>query len=294
MNEPTQIQDEVARQLQGVLDRNGFSFQYAVLRRFEELRKLNQTSWVLEGAEIPVGADNNITHIDFVLRHKSKDFFLVAECKRVDPARGYWCFANASYTWRQPWLGITQFDQILAALPRAKSLTKLGYSEQTVKDIALEVKSKERGDGVGSQEKSAINSAVSQVLRGSTGFMHHLFNDYRMSNRYRMQQADISENDQYIFIPVIFTTARLFVTDVDLATATLATGHLPDNLKVEEKEWIWFNHNRSSSLSPKYEFDHSLNTQYSPHFREFTRSVAIVSPSGIDEFLQTDFPGWLY
>src|SRR6266567_54840 len=80
------------------LNRHGYGFQYAVLKRLEDLRDNKRSSLIFEAAEFPVEAKGQHTRIDFVLRHVSdfpRPLFVTAECKRANPSHSNWCFVKA-------------------------------------------------------------------------------------------------------------------------------------------------------------------------------------------------------
>lgn len=286
------LKADVSQKLKFALDSNGFSFQHSVIRRAEELLKNNESLWRLEGTEIPVESGGVVTHIDFVLRHRKSSRFLIAECKRVDPAKGHWCFARTPYTWRSPMKGFTQFDSVNVYRnfdeDKIQSGAQSTLTNTDVMDLGLEVKTSQKGDGVGANERSAINAAVTQVFRSSSGFIQYLFDS-------EGGKISLEIPKRYYFVPVIFTTAKLFVTNTDIGAADLNTGRLSDELTdIEEKDWIWFNHNRSINLSHSIPFDYEDNKHLELYYRDFTRTVAIVSSKGIDSFLQSDIDYWLY
>lgn len=80
-----------------VLNRHGYAFQYSVIRFAEDLYRQNQSEWINEAAEFPVSVRNMQTRIDFILRKSKPPVYLVAECKRVNPAFSNWCFADSPY-----------------------------------------------------------------------------------------------------------------------------------------------------------------------------------------------------
>lgn len=167
------LKAEISQKLKHALDSNGFSFQHSVIRRADELLRKQESAWRLEGSEIPVEIGGSITHVDFVLRHGKSSRFLVAECKRVDPARGYWCFAKAPYIWRDPKKEFTQFDSVnIYSRFDEQIIESSATSTLTsgdVMDLGLEIKTGQKGDGIGTAEKSAINAAVTQVFRSTSG-----------------------------------------------------------------------------------------------------------------------------
>jgi hypothetical protein len=287
------IVNAVSQQLENVLNRQGYSFQYSLLNLAEELRKQSKSNWILEATEFPININNEITHIDFICTYRSvypnrlTRLILVAECKRVDPAKGYWCFAKTPYTWTSDHNNSTQFDQIrcFSEIPQFTSSTKVDYPDKEIMNLGLEIKTGKKGDGTGNDRKSNINTSISQVSRGSSGFINYLCNESKDS-----QLLGLKVDVDYIFIPAVFTTARIFVTDANLGSADLEKGYLPkDSVKAEEKDWIWFNHNRSESLSHNVRFNYENNNHLPIYYREFTRSIAIVGPKGFDNFLKYNF-----
>src|SRR5216117_998957 len=108
---PPQSPDRLSEQFQKVLNVNGYGFQNAILRRLDTLSRDHRSSWRLVGPEFPVVAGGESTHIDFVLQQGNRvaTTYLVAECKRVDPKFGRWCFARSPYPARN--LRRLVFDQ---------------------------------------------------------------------------------------------------------------------------------------------------------------------------------------
>lgn len=277
--------EQAASGLRKVLNSHGHGFHYAVLRRAAELASSGHSHWTFDGAEFPVVAGGTTTHIDFILRSHSRRTTLVAECKRADPSRARWCFARAPYTLRNPREGEVIFDQFVCA--PANILTQspcVSYTSRGIYHLGHELKTGLPGDGA-AQSTSAINQAVSQVLRGTSGLVNHLFEFSRRSYR---------EERVARFIPVVFTTAEIFVTDADLGAADVSTGELPvDSVTAEPAGWVWFNHNRSPALRHDLEWELPSDDLSKELRHEFTRSIAIVSPIGIDEFLTSNLEGWL-
>jgi hypothetical protein len=85
---------------------------------------------------------------------------------------------------------------------------------------------------------------------------------------------------------VIFTTAELWVTDTDLSQAKLTTGTLgPEAVTAHRVDYLWFTHNRSPDLRHDLGWDRTTEDLSMEMRREFARSMAIVSPGGIEGFL---------
>ena len=93
------------------LNQHGYGFQYSVLQTAWTFEQSNNSSFVFEVAEFPVEVQNAGTRIDFILRrskpnirisNSERPLFLVAECKRANPALADWCFVRAPFTKRNP------------------------------------------------------------------------------------------------------------------------------------------------------------------------------------------------
>ena len=103
---PGTVPNELAlsNRFRDLLDRNGYPFQYAVLRKLHEISEkagiFSDGTWVYETAEFPASTGAFDTRIDFVLRHSQQSLYIAAECKRVDPKFSDWCFVKAPYVRR--------------------------------------------------------------------------------------------------------------------------------------------------------------------------------------------------
>jgi hypothetical protein len=280
--------EKIAKDLERTLNRHGFSYQFAVLDRADELRENRLSTWYLEGTEIPAGKGNDATHIDFVLfqkpqfrREVASNLFLIAECKRVDPARAVWAFARKPYNWPFPsqtdsYIQFERLEKTDTVRPHYRN-TQIKYTDQPIYDLPFDLKTNEKGDASDTSGRSAINNAVAQVLRGTKGFLELVH--------------EINKNDsapcRFTFLPAIFTTARLFTTDSSIIATDLEHGQVDSHsLSVNERPWLWFNFNRSTSFLPEVPADPVSHQCYNHWFLQFTRTIAIVGPNGIDTFLK--------
>lgn len=285
MTERTPNDERTAADLQKVLNSHGYGFHYALLRHLDNLWAKGQADWIwhYKVSEFPVVVANETTHVDFILRGYSRwgdrkvRAYLIAECKRVKPGFSRWCFARAPYTDGNLVFDRCRFyrnadSETLNAPLRVSTDTRPPYH------LGFELKSNAPENG--GAGRGAINDATAQVLRGSSGLIN-----YELHNRR-------SEDELLNFLPVIFTTAELWTTEADLGNAAIDSGNL-EALSCEKRDWIWFNHNRSSRLRhdvrpiQKTELDDAL-------LAEFTRTVAIVSTTGIESFFSTNFANWLF
>lgn len=280
MTEPT-LND--VRKLVGT---HGHGFQYAVLRRTEELAEQRLSYWVFEAAEFPVGTPENPIHVDFIVRDSRGTVYLVVECKRADPARANWCFLKAPYTRRNAHEGELVFQEVryeadtfVAARPRTV------YASVASTHLGLELRAGAKGDGIATG--AAIKDATAQVLRGANGLLDYLFPGQRTARG--------QKGNTVVFVPVIFTTARLWVAQGDLSAADLRTGLLPEDWgTLTSVPWLWYTHNQSPALRHRLASSGLTPVAVSSALHaEYSRTIAIVGPDGIDAFLRADLVTWL-
>lgn len=265
---------------ENALNEHGYGFQYAVLRLAEKLAGSGKSLWGTSVTEFPVEVQKSGTRIDFVLQHRQRSIYLLAECKRANPSLHDWCFVKSSFV---PYVEAAR-TAFIEGLDRSSDgiistrIEILAHSND-IYHVAAEVKGKTPGDR-GGQGRGAVEEAASQVCRGSNG-MIDFFSKH--PNFFAGLQGDV----RFIgFLPVIFTTARLWISKVDLGSADLASGKI--NLKevgCEEKPWLFYHYNQSPALK------HSLNPSVDSRtleailYNEYVRTIAIVSASGIRDFL---------
>lgn len=277
------------------LNSHGHAFQYSIVKRAKEF-EVQGAPWSFLGTEIPVEQGGDVTHIDIVLWCPTPDsdldrqVHLIIETKRVDPARGAWCFAKSPYKWsnEKPSDVYTQFETVTTddSSRSSRAFTQIVRTSATY-ELGIEVKTGLQGDGTGGHDRSLIDKAVAQVLKATSGYINFL-------TKSAAAGLPIIRGTTTAFLPAVFTTAELFTTTANLSQADLRNGFLEKgSVDVQKTDWLWFNHNRSHHLRHDVEFDYSFNRGYSLYLLEFTRSIAIVGCDGIDSFLNASFPDHL-
>jgi hypothetical protein len=267
---------DVAAAFKRTLDAHGYGFHYAVLERCIELASAAKSPWSFEASELPVNVGEQNTRIDFILR--TNNAVLIAECKRANPALARWCFARAPYVARRTRTRRVRLEQFLFEPHSHKRITR-PMELKEVKDqyhVAVEMRTTGTGDE-GFRGRGAIDDAANQVIRGANGFINFVGDN-----------PGVMDTLPMFVLPVIFTTASLLCSEANLAKADLRTGEIPPG-PLRERQWIWFQQNVSAAL------EHSLPKVYAPEpqnsvaemlrFRH-ARSIAIVTPDGISEFLR--------
>jgi hypothetical protein len=264
-----------------VLNRHGYGFQFRIVKELHDLNFEKQSAFLFQTVEFPVEVQGSGTRIDFILKKRGEipaPFYILAECKRANPALSDWCFVKAPYTNRKFW-GQTEpvyIERIAIDGSRSAAFAIPRFYSETVHHIGLEVRSAAKGDKDG-ESGQAIETAASQILRGLNGYVQTIFKNPQILGSHRTANL----------LPVIFTTARVWSSDVDLSKANLDTG------KVDLKE---VGLKRVPFVFYQYHLSPGIKHGYSPQARpaeisdliatEYIRTVPIVSWDGIGEFMK--------
>jgi hypothetical protein len=262
-----------------LLNEHGYPFHYAVMRTAEkcvERPRSQRSPWVLEVTEMPVAVGGKDSRIDFVLKHRSKPHYLLAECKRVNPAYSSWCFFRSPYHNRN-----RDFETVTAEVwDSTEGVPRSGGAHiKPLADayhVALPLKSRKKKGDANGQQADAIEVAATQLARHLNGFSAQL----------SKTPSVLGYDKQVILFPVLFTTADLFVTDTDLAAAPVRTGHVDaSQLSVTSVQWLAYQYHVSVSARgtmPSRRTPMSLGELLD---QEFVRTIFIVNAAGIESFL---------
>jgi hypothetical protein len=272
-------QDDLTRFTEAI-NRQGFPFQSAVLRRLRELFERKRSVWTLEATEFPVEVNSQGTRIDLLLRTVDQSYWLVGECKRVNPAYSDWLFARSEYIGRN-----LEERYVVEAAKRtaAPSFNAGGMSVRLLRHghyhTGFTVKSDRPGDPTGGRDQ--IEEAATQVLKGVNGLV----------NFWQKTPTTMPSETMQFILPVIFTTANLRVTDTDLANADLESGRISqEELSVEPRSYIYYQYHLSPGLKHLFAGFHELSELASLMQSEYIRTIAIVSAAGIDDFIRDFHP----
>lgn len=227
------LKQQVEESFGKVLNRNGYGFQFSVIKKAQESGKAAKSAWLFETIEFPVEVRGSGTRVDFILRKsagRDKPFFLLAECKRANPGLSNWCFVRAPYVNRNQWGNSEPIfmehiqrndDGSISAYAKSRSSIENYYH------IGLEVRSNLKGDPAGESGR-AIEDAAFQISRGLNGYIETVSKNIQI----------LRDHAHADFIPVIFTTAQLWGSEVNLSLASIETG-ASDLGGVEFKKLPW-------------------------------------------------------
>lgn len=277
-------EEKVREGLRKVLNSHGYGFHYAVLRKANELRAKEKSQWYFEAAEYPVSVGGFDTRIDFILRSQDAqatywDCFLISECKRVDPALSNWVFVRTPHDSERVIL-----EKLLFSDPNFPTATgEPVFSEiKNTYNIGLEVSSGRKGDSSG-RGRGQIEEAATQVCKHLNGIVEE----------FKRREDFLKKAQSVHFLPVIFTTAQIWTSEVDIGGADLQTGDFElKDIDAKRKNRIWLQYHLSPGIK------HSVRSQKSPKglrealAEDYIRTIAVVTATGIEEFLGVEW--WVY
>lgn len=233
------ILEDINSHFRKALNSHGYGFQYSILRKAAELRDDRKSTWGLVAGEFPVAINGFNTHIDFILRNSgyrsdNSTTFLIAECKRANPALSNWCFVKSPYIRLNRYPidpFVFEFMQLNSSSTPPLWVSSISrHKQEESYHIAMEIASKEKGDSFG-KGRGAIDEASAQVCRGLSGFVEVI----------AKYKSVLGSSTAVQFIPVIFTTAKLFTSSVDLSESDLLTGNIDaSKMELVEKPFIFY------------------------------------------------------
>lgn len=268
----------------GGLNKHGFVFHHRVLQEaLDPPEGVRRAPWTRLDVETPVPG----ARIDFILRgpySPSSVSLLVAECKRVNPAFGMWCFTRSPHPRPEGWgnWAVTEsLKRERTAEGECRFTTGVTFGNVVRgHDIGFELKTDRSGDSHPvSFDRDAIETACTQVLRGVNGLISAFSGDATF-RRFAESQ------DRIWFLPVVFTTAKLVTAEVDFKRADLVSGTISGPLEVKEVDWLYYQYPQSPQLKHGLPGEAPERDSFEELVvRSYVRSVAIVGPKGIQSFL---------
>lgn len=262
---------------QNAINYQGFAFQYKIA---EYIKSYLDPRFSIEATEFPIEINGNNSKIDIILGHLCRSWphplvYYIGECKRVNPALGNWLFV------RSP--NFNQYEDSFLFEKLSKNPENNHFhSELLLKDndseyynLAFEVKTNETGDAYGSNH-DAIENAATQVIRGTNGLIKLISRNIRTFDK-----------PSYLFCPVIFTTAKLFASKIDLQTTDLHSGKIDlSSDQIEEKKWLIYQYTSSPSIKfTDLESTLSKGKLKDFPYQDYIRTIIITNPDGILEAL---------
>lgn len=274
------------------LNTHGYSFQYAVLKASNICFENNTSPWAFEASEFPVAVNDFSTHIDFILRNKNEPFYFIGECKRANPAVANWCFVKAPYVSWNISTGERIVREVICVDPENKTAQPkicLDWIERSKEIYRLAFEVKSAGKGEATYGRGQVNEATTQVLIGLNGIISFFINHYKKNKKLPFGKY-VKNVYRAAFMPVIYTTANLWVSDVDLSMADIKDGNIDvSSVQLKQKEWLFYQHSQSPNI--KHSFGNLGNSEGLSDllYLDYTRTIPIVNSSAIQSFFSQYF-----
>lgn len=269
------------------IESHGHGFQAAVYAQISSL--IDHAKFQITKHEFPVAVGAESTHIDFILldyRGEGPLVHIPVECKFVEPNYRDWIFVRTSKRLAPASSMIVEYIEIGAGgIAQTAGADVRSLHEAVEYGIDRKIghddkKTQPYFDG----KKSSLKKGIDQAMVSTNGLVQHIA---AHADQYTKKGTQCWRTFVY---PLLITSAKLYIANIDLAESELGTGRLPtkvtsDNLK--PAEWVYYQcpvsptrrHN-ARRFRCRTELDDVLLT-------EFMRTVIILNVDHLKSFLET-------
>ncbi len=276
---------EITELLFNALNEQGYLFQEAcehILKKNEEA-----TGWEMKASEYPVSLEGQDTKVDIVLRSKiqgSPELYALVECKRADPSYIYWLFGAPGLPFGGALCSTLGFECREFGVNRPyqarRLVERLKFKINTYGvESWLEAK---KISGRRASTPQNIENAFVQVLKGVGGFaqeQHH-------------QRTKSRELFKTFFIPVVVTTAQLYVASYETKNIDLSTGKIskakvsfgPKEQPDMEVDWVLLDYGVGENVAPNPIPENYHGVEPVELQKHKTRSIFIVNSKSLVDF----------
>ncbi len=287
---PNNLEQNLEQILFDGLNEHGFLFQEKCAEVLQH--NADRTKWVVHTREYPVSTKDRDSRVDIILRDASStsyEIYAIVECKRVNPTRGYWLFGNPLLpSFSKPLLINLREEE---TSPTGRHVGKhLTYAQLKLPfdDIAtylidnwwldISKKGKQKYDA----SPRPIEDAFTQVCIGVSG----------IAQEQEIQWRKNPETFSALFVPVVITTAPLYVATYDLKDVDLVSGSInrdkvyfgPRGQEAEKMEWLLVDYGASRSISPERLYEHVEGISPVELEEYHKRSIFVVNSEHIVKF----------
>jgi hypothetical protein len=92
------------------------------------------------------------------------------------------------------------------------------------------------------------------------------------------------------FMPVVFTTAKLWTCEYDISTADLETGKVDlEGADLREEKWLFYQYAQSPDLKHSHSAAEHISNISDVLYIDYTRTIPIVNALSIGEFLSNKY-----
>lgn len=273
---------ELSDLLFNALNEQGYLFQEAcehVLKKNEEA-----TGWEVKASEYPVSLEGWDTKVDIVLRSKiqgSPELYALVECKRADPSYVYWLFGAPGLPFGGALCSTLGFEcrEFGVNHPyKARRLVERLHFEINTNGVESWLEAKEVSSGRASTPQN-IENAFLQVLKGVGGFAQEQIG----------QRGKSRELFKSFFVPVVVTTAQLYVAyyetkNIDLSTGKISKAKVSFGSKEQpamEVEWVLLDYGVGENVAPNPISENYQGVDPVELQKHKTRSIFVVNSKSL-------------
>lgn len=272
------------------LNEQGFIFQEKCAHSLEK----GETGWSIDNVEYPVSLKDIDTRVDIILRKsigQGCDVWSLVECKRADPEYVYWLFGSPGLPPGKAHCSVLVLEGEEATKTQGRRIhttvemlnlnisTYDAKSWAAVRDIPQKPSSK-RLSNIDNIEK-----AFAQVLIGTSGFANE---------QYEQRSKDFSVFKAF-FLPIVVTTANLYVAHYKLQDISIETGKLEmDKVYLartgqppEEVEWVLVDYGAGENVAPNAIPEDERSTDPRELLKYKTRSIFVVNSKHMIKFFSS-------
>lgn len=277
---------ELSDLLFNAINEQGYLFQEACKYALE--RSEDSIGWEVKAYEYPVSLKGQDTRIDLVLRSKtstSPEIYALVECKRVDPSYVHWLFGAPGLPFGNALCSALGVECSQSSVHRPNrydcKVTRLHFEINTHgAESWLEVKT---NTSKRTSTPQNIENSFIQVLKGIGGF----------ANEQTNQRSKGNALCKTFFIPIVITTAKLYVAYYELGNINLYNGKIDkDDIlfgssqgqPAEEDPWVLIDYYSGGNITPEsIPLDHK-GVDPAELQKYKIRSIFIVNSSHLVEF----------
>lgn len=277
---------ELSELLFNALNEQGYLFQEACEQALKDIER--RTGWEVRAYEYPVSLWGQDTKVDIVLHAKRQslpELYALVECKRADPSYIYWLFGAPGLPYRDALcstLGFKSLSPISSAQPLQVKplLEQLRFEFSTYVARSWQEVKQDSHKRVSTPQN--IENAFGQVLKGVGGFAQEQLH----------QRCKEHVSIETFFIPVVVTTASLYVAyyetkDVDLSTGKVSKDKVlfgPQGQPAEEDPWVIVDYGVGENVAPEPIPESYHGVDPAELQKHKTRSIFVVNSKSLVDF----------
>lgn len=267
------------------LDEYGFLFEEKCARMLSD--NSAATGWSLQSRGFPVTVKDHDSRIDLILkenRSTEPDLYAIVECRRINAINAHWLFGNPSplTNFKPKFIFLSSQHNHHGNYQTAYSLKEFpcgGVSQLLVENWWLEQRTSNKKRIV---SPSAIEDALLEANLDMAGLGAEL----------ETQWHKTFLKGSVILMPVVITTALLFVARYDVGDVDIASGKINLNKvsfgasgdKIQAVPWLLVHYKASRSISPTGLHDSAQGNEPAEMEDYYKRPTFVVNSEHIVEF----------